>query len=133
EGTDGRMRVRTIRPVKEGEELTLPYLDLFQPRLDRQIELFKGKHFVCACERCALEEKGKMPPLAAAATAADEEASAQGDSGITPQRVRAWLQTGSLYCPKCKDAQREKEAVEWAEEEQQQAAGKKGKRKKKKA
>jgi hypothetical protein len=51
--------VRTIRPIAAGEEITVPYIDLLQPRRDRMAELLASKHFLCACERCIAEEKGE--------------------------------------------------------------------------
>jgi hypothetical protein len=57
---DGRsLRVRTIRPIAAGEEITVPYIDLLQPRRDRMAELLAHKHFLCTCERCVAEEKGE--------------------------------------------------------------------------
>ena len=47
------MTVRTIGEVKKGEELCLSYVDLYQPRHQRQEELLTTKHFACQCERCA--------------------------------------------------------------------------------
>jgi hypothetical protein len=47
------MTVRTIREVKKGQELCLSYVDLYQPRHQRQEELLTTKHFACQCERCA--------------------------------------------------------------------------------
>jgi hypothetical protein len=51
--------VRTIRPIATGEEITVPYIDLLQPRRDRMAELLASKHFLCACERCVAEETGE--------------------------------------------------------------------------
>ncbi|KAJ3296659.1 hypothetical protein HDU79_006070 [Rhizoclosmatium sp. JEL0117] len=50
--THGKMIVRTLRPVKEGEELCVSYVDLCTPRDERRGKLLETKHFWCACSRC---------------------------------------------------------------------------------
>lgn len=47
------MTVRAITNVKKGQELCLSYVDLYQPRQQRQEELLATKHFECKCDRCA--------------------------------------------------------------------------------
>ena len=46
------MHVRTISPVKAGEELTVAYINLYDPRGTRRTQLQAGKFFACACLRC---------------------------------------------------------------------------------
>ena len=46
------MHVRTIAPVKAGEELTVAYINLYDPRGTRQAQLQASKFFLCACPRC---------------------------------------------------------------------------------
>lgn len=60
----GRMMVRALRPIKSGEEITVPYVDLFQNRAEKQRELQQDKHFVCACQRCRIEQSWRpiWPP-----------------------------------------------------------------------
>lgn len=48
-----KMYCRAMRDIKKGEEITLSYIDLYQPRLNRQKELLETKHFFCQCERCS--------------------------------------------------------------------------------
>ena len=50
-GTD--MQVRAIRPVAAGEQLTVAYINLMEPRSIRARLLMESKHFSCACERCS--------------------------------------------------------------------------------
>jgi hypothetical protein len=46
------MRVRAIRPIRAGEQLTVSYTSLTEPRRLRAQDLLDSKHFLCACERC---------------------------------------------------------------------------------
>lgn len=46
------MHVRAIRRVAAGEQLTVAYINLMEPRRIRARELMESKHFACACERC---------------------------------------------------------------------------------
>ncbi|ETO85256.1 hypothetical protein F442_00940 [Phytophthora nicotianae P10297] len=47
------MEVRALRDIKEGEEITLSYIDIDKERSERQKELRDTKHFDCQCERCS--------------------------------------------------------------------------------
>lgn len=47
------MVVRTLRPVQDGEELTIAYIDLMQTRRKRREALWRGYAFECACRRCS--------------------------------------------------------------------------------
>ena len=46
------MHVRTIAPIKAGEELTVAYINLYDPRATRRGQLQAGKFFACSCIRC---------------------------------------------------------------------------------
>jgi hypothetical protein len=46
------MRVRAVRAVPVGGQLTVAYVNLLEPRRVRAAELAATKHFTCACERC---------------------------------------------------------------------------------
>ena len=54
-----------MRDIKAGEQLTVSYTNITEPRKIRAAELRATKHFVCACERC-------MEPLAASVDASLE-------------------------------------------------------------
>lgn len=41
-----------MRDIKAGEQLTVSYTNVTEPRKIRAAELRTTKHFVCACERC---------------------------------------------------------------------------------
>lgn len=49
---NGRLEVRTIRPVSKDEELVVSYIDLYSDRDERRQELLMSKHFWCKCKRC---------------------------------------------------------------------------------
>ncbi|KAJ3060849.1 hypothetical protein HDU98_003193 [Podochytrium sp. JEL0797] len=48
----GKLIIRTLRPVEEGEEVCVSYVDLCTPRDDRRGKLLETKHFWCMCPRC---------------------------------------------------------------------------------
>ncbi|KAI7860712.1 hypothetical protein BDC45DRAFT_600531 [Circinella umbellata] len=48
----GQLTFRTIRPVKQGEELTVTYIDLYASRDERRQDLLDSKNFWCKCKRC---------------------------------------------------------------------------------
>ncbi|KAJ2306422.1 hypothetical protein IWW55_001465 [Coemansia sp. RSA 2706] len=50
---NGTMYVRTIADVSAAAELTVSYVDLFQPREQRRRELLLSRHFWCKCRRCS--------------------------------------------------------------------------------
>ncbi|KAJ0087170.1 hypothetical protein Patl1_08047 [Pistacia atlantica] len=53
ERDDGpRIVVRSIKRIKKGEEVTVAYTDLLQPKEMRQAELWSKYQFVCCCRRC---------------------------------------------------------------------------------
>ncbi|KAH1417604.1 hypothetical protein KXX32_009427, partial [Aspergillus fumigatus] len=52
-----QMRVRTLRPLRAGEEITQTYVDLSGSVFSRQVATQKDYFFKCACERCKNEMK----------------------------------------------------------------------------
>lgn len=50
---DGIAEVRALRDIKEGDEITLSYIDIDKERAERRKELRETKHFDCQCGRCA--------------------------------------------------------------------------------
>jgi len=51
-GDRGTLTYRTLRPIKEGEELYVCHIEPFHSRAQRRQELLKTKHFKCDCSRC---------------------------------------------------------------------------------
>ncbi|KAJ1654217.1 hypothetical protein IWQ61_005809 [Dispira simplex] len=49
---NGRVAIRTLQEVPEGQALTVSYVDLFQPREQRRRDLLMTRHFWCQCRRC---------------------------------------------------------------------------------
>ena len=49
---DYTLTVRSMRPVKKGEELTISYTELLAGRLDRKRDTLHNWFFECSCERC---------------------------------------------------------------------------------
>ena len=54
---DGCIVVRSVRPVRRGEELCLCYVDNALPRRERQARLREHFGFECQCEVCRAEEE----------------------------------------------------------------------------
>lgn len=52
----GILTVRTLRPIKKGEELCFSYVDLYQGRDDRRHDLATTKFFYCECDRCGKKD-----------------------------------------------------------------------------
>ncbi|WJX71098.1 hypothetical protein P8452_55129 [Trifolium repens] len=48
-----RLIVRSIKRIKKGEEVTVAYTDLLQPKALRQSELWSKYRFICCCKRCS--------------------------------------------------------------------------------
>ena len=48
----GVTRVRALKDIKAGAELTVQYVNLMEPRAERQ-RLLAERYFTCACERCS--------------------------------------------------------------------------------
>lgn len=57
------MYTRAMREIKEGEEVTLSYIDLYQPRSQRIDMLQRTKYFTCQCERCTENMEGSIDAL----------------------------------------------------------------------
>ncbi|XP_052202658.1 protein SET DOMAIN GROUP 41 [Diospyros lotus] len=47
-----RIIVRSIRAINKGEEVSVAYTDLLQPKAVRQSELWLKYRFICSCQRC---------------------------------------------------------------------------------
>lgn len=58
----GCVTVDTVRLVRKGEELTIPYVDTRLPREERRAKLRKNFAFECACARCVEEDAEKGAP-----------------------------------------------------------------------
>ncbi|CAK7346765.1 unnamed protein product [Dovyalis caffra] len=52
-GSGPRVIARSIRRIKKGEEVTVAYTDLLQPKEIRQSELWAKYRFICCCTRCS--------------------------------------------------------------------------------
>ncbi|XP_024632337.1 protein SET DOMAIN GROUP 41 isoform X2 [Medicago truncatula] len=48
-----KLIVRSIKRIKKGEEVTVAYTDLLQPKGTRQSELWSKYQFICCCQRCS--------------------------------------------------------------------------------
>ena len=51
---EGKLNIRTIRNVNEGEEITISYIYLYNPWNERN-KILKEYNFICTCERCFLK------------------------------------------------------------------------------
>jgi len=62
EVTRNGISIKTSRPVKKGEELTICYTGLLTPNHIRQAVFKQTKHFECRCQRCCdPTERGTHP------------------------------------------------------------------------
>ncbi|KAM7507910.1 hypothetical protein LguiA_018363 [Lonicera macranthoides] len=52
-GYGPRVVVRSIKAIKKGEEVSIAYTDLLQPKALRQSELWLKYRFICCCRRCS--------------------------------------------------------------------------------
>ncbi|KAJ2331237.1 hypothetical protein GGI00_003345, partial [Coemansia sp. RSA 2681] len=50
---DGTLFIRTLTEVPANTELTIPYVELYQPREQRRRDLLMTRHFWCKCRRCS--------------------------------------------------------------------------------
>ncbi|KAL6218209.1 hypothetical protein ACLB2K_011424 [Fragaria x ananassa] len=48
-----RVIVRSIKRINRGEEVTITYTDLLQPKAVRRSELWSRYRFMCSCKRCS--------------------------------------------------------------------------------
>lgn len=53
----GRNIIRTVQNVHKGEELTISYIDLNLPVLERRGKLLETKNFWCCCHRCEFQSE----------------------------------------------------------------------------
>jgi hypothetical protein len=53
----GRNIIRTVQSVSKGEELTISYIDLNLPILERRGKLLETKNFWCSCHRCKFQSE----------------------------------------------------------------------------
>jgi hypothetical protein len=44
-------QVRVLESVREGEALTVPYVNMLARRESRRKQLLESKHFLCQCSR----------------------------------------------------------------------------------
>ncbi|KAK3021229.1 hypothetical protein RJ639_045130 [Escallonia herrerae] len=51
-GYGPRVVVRSIKAIKEGEEVSIAYTDLLQPKAMRKSDLWSKYRFICHCTRC---------------------------------------------------------------------------------
>ncbi|KAJ1933396.1 hypothetical protein GGF37_006744, partial [Kickxella alabastrina] len=51
--TNGVMYVRTMTDVAADADLTISYVELYQPREQRRRDLLLARHFWCKCRRCS--------------------------------------------------------------------------------
>ena len=58
---DGKITIRSLRTIGEGEELSLSYVERSLKVAERQAELSRSYQFDCSCQRCrsALEKKAR--------------------------------------------------------------------------
>ncbi|WOL11183.1 protein SET DOMAIN GROUP 41 isoform X2 [Canna indica] len=52
-----RVIVRSIKPIKKDEKICITYIDLLQPKIKRQSDLWEKYRFVCRCWRCSLSSQ----------------------------------------------------------------------------
>lgn len=91
--------VRTVTDVAAGEELTLAYTELLQPRAARKDWLQQHYLFDCACVRCETENTASGDPLAQHAAGATPGAVAEAESAFaalpwdaTASALQGWLE-----------------------------------------
>lgn len=91
--------ISAIRDIAPGEEIVISYIDLGAPLKHRRSELQKGFGFVCACERCAAEEReggGGSPRCPRGAELSDQAEERRGKGDVA--RARAlWEEACSAY------------------------------------
>ena len=47
------IELRALKPLRDGEPITISYIPLYAPAMERRAQLHRSYHFECACERCA--------------------------------------------------------------------------------
>lgn len=88
------VQFRTIKPIAEGEELTITYTDLYLPRDVRREKLLSSHYFHCGCDRCTDPAPDSLDvQLSGFACLSD------GCDGLVPARGNACLSCGARYDP----------------------------------
>ena len=59
--TNATLHVRALRPIAEGDEVTISYIDEVAPRKHRRGELESTYHFPCGCGRCSGKPLPELP------------------------------------------------------------------------
>ncbi|KAL3489722.1 SET and MYND domain protein [Aspergillus germanicus] len=78
-GFDGpQMYVKAIRPIKDGEQIVISYVDATNRYSVRKKELLERYYFTCRCDRCLVDEQ---EPLAMPDAVADAYALLESNSG----------------------------------------------------
>ncbi len=98
------LQIVTIREVQPGEELTIAYVEISQPRSSRQAKLSENYCFDCGCPRCASEGDeltqsadetsaavGALPATVDSATAAAQKRIDMKGTKSKGQRTKAEL------------------------------------------
>lgn len=57
---DGRIELRALEKISEGEELTVSYVDFLHVSNERQRLLKQQYHFDCKCEHCTHADKDQL-------------------------------------------------------------------------
>ncbi|KAK6131045.1 hypothetical protein DH2020_035208 [Rehmannia glutinosa] len=74
-GYGPRIIVRSIKAVNKGEEVTIAYTDLLQPKEMRRAELWSKYWFSCRCKRCGAMPEAYVDNAVQALSAANPESS----------------------------------------------------------
>lgn len=94
-----KVQFRTIKPIAEGEELTITYTDLYLPRDLRRQKLLSSHCFECACDRCSDDSSDSVDMgLSGFACLSD------GCDGLVPANLSTCLTCGARYDPKMLEA-----------------------------
>ncbi|RMZ79322.1 hypothetical protein DV737_g3454, partial [Chaetothyriales sp. CBS 132003] len=67
----GSISIDVVQPIREGDELTISYIDNTQPRAHRQADLAARYFFTCACSRCSRGSKTPFDRLLVSAESAE--------------------------------------------------------------
>ncbi|KAK6115696.1 hypothetical protein DH2020_007965 [Rehmannia glutinosa] len=74
-GYGPRIIVRSIKAVNKGEEVTIAYTNLLQPKEMRRAELWSKYRFSCSCKRCGAVPEAYVDNALQALSAANPESS----------------------------------------------------------
>ncbi|PIN01941.1 Histone-lysine N-methyltransferase [Handroanthus impetiginosus] len=77
-----RVVVHSIKAVNKGEEVTIAYTDLLQPKEMRQAELWSKYRFCCGCNRCGAVPTGYVDYTLNALSAANPDTVKSPDNKI---------------------------------------------------